>query len=191
MGAADHLAGVKQPKKPSRNVDEHALQPVLPHVVVTVTNDETGTLDVAVDGEPVPPPSEQAWRRDDLATILDGLISEQSQPVRVEVRESDGSTFTDILTPARRSATSSEGSSPNQEAREFRGVVTGSGFIPGEQVTVAVAVLTTSAGPTGTVRAWLSLAHTTQPSGDIVLIGRISGTVTAAIRGETGDAAAR
>ncbi|PZF80385.1 hypothetical protein C1I92_26465 [Jiangella anatolica] len=160
-------------------------------MVVSVIDDEAGTLDVAVDGRLVPPPSQQAWRRDDLATILDGLISERNQPLRVEIRESDGSTFTDILTPARRPAISRDASSPNQEAREFRGVVTGSGFIPGEQVTVAVAVLTTSAGPTGTVRAWLSLAHTTQPTGEVVLIGRISGTVTAAIRGETGDAAAR
>ncbi|SDU77214.1 hypothetical protein [Jiangella alkaliphila] len=172
-----------------------ATPPVLPHVVVTVTDDETGTLEVVVDGQPVPPPTRQGWRRDDLASILDTLTSQRDQPLRVDVRESDGSTFTDILTPPRRPVASSGTSAT--EAGGFRGIVTGSGFIPVEQVTVAVAVLTTSAGPTGTVRAWLSLAHTTQPAGEVVLIGRISGTVTTATRsepsepGETGDPAAR
>lgn len=160
---------------------------MLPHVVVTVTNDQTGTLEVTVDGHPVHPPGNgEGWRREDLATILDRLIGERDQPLRVEVRETDGSTFTDILTPPRPPISS--GTASGSVAGGFRGIVTGAGFIPGEQVTVAVAVLTTSAGPTGTARAWLSLAHTTQPAGEVVLIGRISGTVTTATRGgEPGD----
>ncbi|SEE47415.1 hypothetical protein SAMN04488561_1439 [Jiangella alba] len=160
---------------------------MLPHVIVTVTDDQTGALDVTVDQQPVNPPAgSEGWRRDDLATILDTLTSERDQPLRVEVRESDGSRFTDILTPPRRRSGPSD-TSQAPGAGGFRGIVTGAGFIPGEQVTVAVAVLTTSAGPTGTARAWLSLAHTTQPAGEVVLIGRISGTVTTATRGEPGD----
>ena len=177
---------------PSRDQEQDRdTPPVLPYVVVTVTDDQTGTLNVAVNGQPLRPPGDgEGWRRDDLATILDTLTNERDQPLRVEVRETDGSTFTDILTPPRRSPSSAM-TSPAAEAGGFRGVVTGAGFIPGEQVTVAVVVVTTSAGPTGTARAWLSLAHTTQPAGEVVLIGRISGTVTTATRGETGDPAAR
>lgn len=173
--------------RPRDDEPDPVTPPVLPHVVVTVTDDQSGALDVTVDGNPVDPPAgSEGWRRDDLATILDTLTSEHGQPLRVEVRESDGSTFTDILTPPRRPGSSSD-TAPASGEGGFRGIVTGAGFIPGEQVTVAVAVLTTSAGPTGTARAWLSLAHTTQPAGEVVLIGRISGTVTTATRGEPGD----
>ncbi|CEP27230.1 Recombinase [Propionibacterium freudenreichii subsp. freudenreichii] len=74
---------------------------VLPHVVITVT--AAGTMSIAVDGQPhLPEPFAPPWRREDFASILDHLTEKLRSPVRVEVVEADGTSFTDIITPSRR-----------------------------------------------------------------------------------------
>ena len=75
-----------------------AVPVVLPLVVITITDD--GRMTVTVDGVPFEPePFAPPWRREDFAAVLDQLTEQRRSPVRVEVREADGSTFTDIITP--------------------------------------------------------------------------------------------
>ena len=65
--------------------------------VVHVAIDANGILAVDVDG--VPRDSEQTRTRDHLRAVIDEITSDVGAPVRVEVREADGSTFTDVATP--------------------------------------------------------------------------------------------
>ena len=65
--------------------------------VVHVAIDADGLLAVDVDG--VPLDSEQTRTRDHLPAVIDEITSDLGAPVRVEVREADGSTFTDVATP--------------------------------------------------------------------------------------------
>ncbi len=87
------------PKLPTlrhrRNNASETVPVVLRHVVITVDN--TGTLTVTVDQQPHLPPAGEVWVRGDFAAILDDLTEQRRVPVRVDVYESDGSHFTDII----------------------------------------------------------------------------------------------
>ena len=85
-------------KKPRRTTwQDPAETPVLlPHVVVTVA--ENGTLDVTVDGAPFPSPQQDsAWTRSTFGELMDAVTADRAIAVRIEVRESDGSVFTDLI----------------------------------------------------------------------------------------------
>lgn len=150
---------------------------VLPHVVMTIAAD--GTMTVTVDGvvhepEAFAPP----WRRDDFAQVLDQLTEQHRTPVRVEVREVDGSVFTDIITPGKpRPTPAPEPVAPVAVAREL--VVHGEGFVPGEDVAIAVVIGRSDASPDGTARALLSSDQlAASPTREVILLGRVSGVLT-------------
>lgn len=159
---------------------------LLPHVLITVT--DTGALEVTVDGEPFPPPPAGPWTRTDFGTLLDAITRDRTVAVRVEVRESDGSVFTDIIRarkPTPPPATEPPEATLQQQRRRSRRAharqapvlveVTGEGFVPGEDVAVAVIVSHTDATGTGAVRALLDASQLGQTN-EVVLYGRISGT---------------
>ena len=74
---------------------------VLPRAVITVTDD--GELDVTVDGTTFRPPTEgQAWTRSGFGALLDAIAEDRATAVRIEVRETDGSVFTDMIRAGRR-----------------------------------------------------------------------------------------
>lgn len=161
---------------------------VLPHAVITVTDD--GELDVTVDGTAFPPPPEgQAWTRGDFGALLDAIAEDRATAVRVEVRETDGSVFTDIIRARRRitpdPAAPEPGTQEGKHATRTRTPelveVTADGFVPGEDVAVAVIVSQTDAAGTGRARTLLDKTHLSSllrdRTGEIVLLGRISGTV--------------
>ena len=76
--------------------DKSAAPVVLPHVLVRV--DDDGTLAVTVDGEPFEPEEfAPPWRRSGFGTLIDAVTGDRRVPVRVEVREVDGTAFTDIM----------------------------------------------------------------------------------------------
>jgi hypothetical protein len=163
-----------------RGQQETAEMPVvLPHVVMDVTSD--GRMSVAVDGEAhEPEPFAPPWRREDFAAILDQLTDQHHSPVRVEVREADGTMFTDIITPGkrRRPDPEPEPGAHVPAAPALLGLHRG-GFVPGEDVAVAVVIAHAEAAPDGTTRALLIpdlLAGS--PTGEVILLGRVSGTVT-------------
>lgn len=156
---------------------------VLPHVVMRVGDD--GTMTVTVDGTDYPPEDPgRPWRRESFPVILDALTTTRRSPVRVEVHESDASTFTDIITsrpvPATRPVPAeSEAESPSPAHRVE---VTGEGFTAGEDVAVAIIVDHAPASESGTLRHLLDTTHLDDAASDdtgggVVLFGRVSGTV--------------
>ncbi|GAB3764845.1 hypothetical protein [Microlunatus parietis] len=157
---------------------------VLPQVVITVA--DAGALDVTVDGQPLPPPHPGAgpWTREGFGSLLDAVTQNRMIAVRVEVHESDGSVFTDIIR-ARKPIPPVTAETPEPETRRSRRTharqtpelveVTGEGFVPGEDVAVALIVSHTDATGTGHARTFLDTAQLGQTSG-VVLYGCISGT---------------
>lgn len=159
-----------------------AVPVVLPLVVITITDD--GRMTVMVDGVPYEPePFAPPWCREDFARVLDQLTDQRRSPVRVEVREADGNTFTDIITPSRRRRTEPE-PAPEPEppaGRAMPELVTlhAEGFVPGEDVAIAVVIAHGDAAPDGTMRGLLTTDQLAgSPTREVILLGRISGTLT-------------
>lgn len=159
-------------RTPTPDPDEPAVPVVLPHVVMTVTED--GTMTVAVDGTPhEPEPFAPPWRRDSFAHILDQLTEQRRCAVRVEVREADGTVFTDIITPSKRRRPGPEPAPPALV------VLHGEGFVPGEDVAVAVVIAHGDTAPDGTMRGLLTPEQVAaSPTREVILLGRVSGALT-------------
>lgn len=143
---------------------------VMPLVEVKVSGD--GRLDVLLEHEPYS--ADGALHRADLQRILGEIASDLDTPLRVEVHEADGTSFTDILTP---SPAGSRRPGPQGPATTKVGEVAGSGFLPNEDVAVAVVVAHQVASDDGTARLRLPPALLAAHPGLVVLMGRTSGTV--------------
>ena len=170
------------PRRSHPNDDENPVPVDLPHVLVTVAAD--GTLTATVDGTPFPAPGETAWTRTTFGPLMDAITNARTVAVRVEVRECDGSVFTDIIRPRppRRAAPLSETPVPKtRRSRHARRVprlmeVTADGFVPGEDVAIATIVSYTDATGTGEARALIDLDILPDTAGqEVILLGRISG----------------
>src|SRR5680860_1373825 len=140
---------------------------VLPFVEARI--DSAGGLAVTVDREPyVIPANVVPAGRPALTRILDEITTRLASPVRVQVHESDGTTFTDIVTP--RPSTPAPSVSAELPAdlalRERAG-----GFVPGEQVAVAVLVSHVTADETGSAQVRLPAALMAKYRGAVVLVG--------------------
>lgn len=174
--------------RPHHSGDQEPEVPVdLPNVVVTVAAD--GTLTAAVDGIAHPQPSAGAWTRATFGPLMDEITKDRTVSVRVEVRECDGGVFTDIIharrpTPPVRVVAQAPvpGTRRGRRAAAPRAPrlmeVEGEGFVPGEDVAVAVIVSHTDAAGTGTARALVDLDDLPpDATGEVILFGRISGTL--------------
>ena len=159
---------------PSQQPDETPV--ALPHVVITVT--ENGALNVTVDGTPFPSPSAGSeWTRGTFGPLLDAVTHDRTVAVRIEVREVDGTVFTDIITPSRRRAVPEPPGRPAAPAP--LPVLYGDGFVPGEDVAIAVVIAHGDAAPDGTMRGLIEAAQlAASPTREVILLGRVSGTVT-------------
>ena len=171
------------PRRSHPNDDEQPVPVELPHVLVTVASN--GTLTATVDGTPFPAPGETAWTRTTFGPLMDAITKDRTVAVRVEVRECDGSVFTDIIHPRtpRRAAPLPKRPMPEtRRSRHARRVprlmgVAADGFVPGEDVVVAVIVSHTDAAGTGAARALIDLDTLPYDAGqEVILLGRISGT---------------
>ncbi|MGP5008861.1 hypothetical protein ACTXJK_18365 [Brachybacterium tyrofermentans] len=162
----------------------HATQPEPEHAPVsmrTVILDIhlDGSMAVTIDGTPYLPPDDAApWSRASFPQIIDHASEERTVPVRVEVHEVDGTSFTELL-PARppRPAPASE-PTPKRKKQVPPALVevTGEGFVPGEDVACCLIVSHTDATPHGAARAVLDPKQV-KGAGEVMLVGRISGTV--------------
>lgn len=161
---------------------------LLPHVVVTV--DGNGILDVTVDSAPFPPPQQDSvWTRSTFGELMDAVTTDRTIAVRMEVRESDGSVFTDLIRPRRPARPEPTGvedaedrdlSTENPTASRLV-EITGEGFVPGEDIAVAAVVAHTEATGTGSARALIDTGELAPALADgmdeVVLLGRVSGTL--------------
>ena len=167
----------------STPTDDEATAPVeLPHVLVTVADD--GTLTATVDGTPFEEQATTEWTRATFGPLMDAITKDRTIAVRVEVRENDGSVFTDILRTRkpRRPAARTDPVPETRRSRHARRVprlteVTAGGFIPGEDVAVAAIVSHTDAAGTGEARALIDLDDLPESTHEVILLGRISGTL--------------
>lgn len=162
--------------------DDEAVPVVLPHATMMVAPD--GTMTVTIDGAAhTPAPFAPPWRREDFARILDHLTQLRRTPVRVEVREADGTVFTDIITPGKRRrpepAPALEPEPPARRALPELVTLHGEGFVPGEDVAVAVVIAHGDAAPDGTMRGLIEASQLgASPTREVILLGRVSGTLT-------------
>ena len=171
------------PRRSTPNDDENPAQVELPHVLVTVAAD--GTLTTTIDGTPFPAPGETAWTRTTFGPLMDAITKDRTVAVRVEVRECDGSVFTDIIRPRapRRAVALLEKPVPEtRRSRHARRVprlmeVAAAGFVPGEDVAVATIVSHTDATGTGETRTLIDLDDLPDGTHEVILFGRISGTL--------------
>lgn len=139
---------------------------------VHVAIDADGVLAVDVDG--VPRDSEQTRTRGDLRAVIDEITSDLGAPVRVEVREADGSTFTDVATPRESSAAAAAEPSPSSPSP----ALAGAGFQPGEEVALAYVVVRQNADSEGNASLNLPPALLASTRNGLVLLGMSSRTVT-------------
>lgn len=155
--------------------------------VVEFTIDGDGNMTVTVDGGPyLPEPFAPGWRRESFPTILDTLTARYRTPLRVQVREADGSTFTDIITPPRERPAPTPWETPPAStapplpaAHPVLHQVAGSGFVPGEDVAVAIIHAHSDAAQDGSARALLTAEQAAAAvTGEVILFGRVSGTLT-------------
>ena len=175
-----------QPPRMAKSPKPESSGPVVVPVV-EFTIDGDGSMTVTVDGVPyLPEPFAPAWRRESFPTILDTLTARYRTPLRVQVREADGSTFTDIITPPRErpaptpwETPPASASPPLPAAHPVLHQVAGSGFVPGEDVAVAIIHAHSDAAQDGSARALLTAEQAaTAVTGEVILLGRVSGTLT-------------
>ena len=153
-----------------------------PLAVITVN--ENGTMDVSYDGRDFPPPTpDSPWSRASFGDLLDAISEHRTRTVRVEVHEFDGSVFTDIIHVARSERATTE-PAPLSALRRARHrlrhqlfEITGSGFIPGEDVTVALAVSSAEGSTDGIAQGLVDLSQLAEHRSEIMLIGRVSGVI--------------
>lgn len=165
----------KRHAQPAAATADPEVPVVLPHVVVTAQ--EHGRLNVVLDGAPVTnaPIGSHA-----LGTLLDEILRTRGVPVRVEIRDADGTSYTDVLTPPPSSPGPESGDATvNSDDEGTAGPrlieVTADGFVPGEDVALAVILRHSSATGTGAVRHLLDERELASGS-EVVVFGRISGT---------------
>lgn len=157
-----------------KEVESVAVPPVLPQIVLEAVH--TDTLMVTVNGDKL---SATPIRRDEIAQTLTELVTRLGSPTRVEVREMDGSIHADILTPpAPRSPFAPPVDAPAMVAPSRLLEFTADGFVPGEDVALALVIRHASAGPTGVARSLLDRGEQPVVTGEVILLGRISGTTS-------------
>jgi hypothetical protein len=142
---------------------------VLPTVRFEV--DTEGRLEVSVDSQPHA--EDRRLSRDDLRSVLDEITTSLGTAVRVEVYEADGTTYSDIETPA-------EGTAPDAvepEPETAAPALAGAGFRPGEQVALAYVVARQEADANGNAAINLPPALLTATRQGLVLLGLTSLTV--------------
>lgn len=153
-----------------RKSEPEGVPAVLPLIIAEVVSEEHIVL--TVNGQRIPA---APTTRDELGRAISELVTRLHSPTRVEVHEIDGSVWADIITPA---AAPVDEPAPPPAPRPFLVELTSDGFVPGEDVAIAIVLRHTSAASNGTARALLDRAETATIIGEVILLGRISGTAS-------------
>lgn len=170
-----------------RHHHSHVQTPSESHVTMSlaiVTVGEFGYMTVIVDGHDFPPPAPGvAWGRATFGDLLDAISKDRTRTIRVEVHEFDGSVFTDIIhaAPSQRTPANIQAPATPRRARHRPShqliEISGTGFLPGEDITVALSLATTEGASGGRARAVVDLDQLLDYCAEIMLIGRISGVI--------------
>lgn len=141
---------------------------VFPQVDVDV--DDEGRIEVRLDGDPYGETG--VLSRGDLQRVVTAIAVDLESAVRVDVRESDGATFTDIITPPLEDASAMppEDEPGSRKLRAPAGEVGRAGLRPGEEVAVVVVVARVVADATG--RARFHLPPALAASREVLLISQ-------------------
>ena len=165
---------------PYRRDEDAAVRVPVVMPTVDVTVDGQGRLVVLLERESYA--ADRSLQGSDLQRVLDEMAAELDTPVRVEIHESGGTTFTDIVVP-RHTASGRSGSAPGppqpcapRPALFSAFGIAGDGFAAGEQVAVAIVVAHQVAGEDGTAHLRLPPAVLATQLG-VVLIRRTSGAL--------------
>ncbi|HHU40370.1 MAG TPA: hypothetical protein GXZ45_13950 [Propionibacterium sp.] len=150
---------------------------MLPLVVFEA--DDGDRLVVIVDGDKL---AAAPVRRSEIGRVLTELVTKFAVPTRVELHELDGSVLADIVQPPPPPEPEPEPEQPIEEPAARRAPesaeVDVDGFLPGEDIAVAVVARHGSAGPDGHVQVRLDRSEL--PDGpdpvEIIMVGRVSGT---------------
>ncbi|WP_448233134.1 hypothetical protein [Microbacterium lacticum] len=169
-----------------RSRAQAAPSPLLIMVRMAVADD--GTLTVTVDGAEYPPPEfSPPWQRASYPALVEAISAQHpGRTLRIDIIETDGRLISDFYTPPKprpapvppiRDARRAPAPKADGEPPRLVQLV-GSGFVPGEDVAVAVIVAHAEANPDGTSRAVLDARSVAgNPTREVVLLGRISGTI--------------
>ncbi len=155
-----------------------ANQEQLAQVVITIGDDRTITA--TVDGEIfLAGPIDQAL----IGHVIAAIAEQHGGSVHVEIREPAGTNHTDIITPPRPTPPDDNAHThapldtpaikPAPELLEL----TGEGFIPGEDVAIAVILRHSSARADSRARGVVDRRETPGGITDVILFGTISGTL--------------
>ncbi|WP_345530178.1 hypothetical protein [Nocardioides endophyticus] len=131
--------------------------------------DADGHLHIDIDGKPFA--ADRPLTRNDLSSALDEVTTSLGTAVRVQVRESDGTTYTDIATPPQ--AESTVDISEPGAALPMPGLH-GTGFTPGEEVALAFVVARRPADANGQTAVHLPPALAAAHRHGLVLLGMTS-----------------
>lgn len=145
---------------------------VLPTVQINV--DDDGVLTIDVDGDRYE--SDSPFTRSELPEVLDAITSDLDSAVRVEIRESDGTTYDDIAVPPEDPPEIPPSGCVPEPKRQPG--VRGTGFRPGEQVAIAYVLLRETADQDGHADLRLPPSLLTDRTAGIVLMGLSSKVAT-------------
>lgn len=180
MSSHERRRHAHQSETPAGRHQSEGVPVVLPLLVVTVT--ETGALEVSLDGADFPSPDEeQAWTRRSFGRLLDAATQKREISLRIEVHETDGTTFTDLIPAKPRRTLTPEPEPAAEKEPAVTGLVevSAGGFVAGEDVDACLVLTSTDATSDGTARVLLDPASLPTGTGMVVLVGRISGHVHA------------
>lgn len=148
---------------------------VLPLIVIESL--PSGLLVATVNGDRL---AGTPFQREVLGATITELVRLLGVPTRVEVHQPDGTVHADIIRPEPPRSVFAPPPEPLRappplpQLRAFDAF----GFVPGEDVALAVILTHSSAGPDGRARALLDPNASLDAVAEVVLIGRISGTTS-------------
>jgi hypothetical protein len=133
-----------------------------------------GELSVDINGEPHA--DDRHLERAELASVLDEITTDLGTAVRVEIRESDGTTYADIATPPEEPR---DADAPEPAEPVLRSGLSARGFQPGEEVAIGYVVARQTADDTGRAALHLPPALASARRHGFVLLGMTSQAVAA------------
>lgn len=139
---------------------------VLPVVHISVA--AHGRLTIDIDGDPYEPAG--VLSRGDLSDVLNQITTTLESPVRVEVREADGTTYADIATPPDQPAEQTDGVPNRAKTSDTKR----GGFHPGEEVALAYVLTRQRADPDGNAPMSLPPALLASRRAGLVMVGLTS-----------------